>query len=39
MKYIKLTPREKSDMLRQIWKQRKENAIEAPKEARIIKIA
>ncbi len=39
MKYIKLTPREKSDMLRQIWKQRKENNIETPQEARIIKIA
>ena len=39
IKYIKLTPREKSDMLRQIWKQRKENAIETPQETRIINIA
>jgi len=39
MKYIKLTPREKSDMLRQIWKQRKANAIETTHGVRIIEIA
>lgn len=39
MKYIKLTPREKSDMMRKIWKHCKEHSLEVPKETRIVKLA